>query len=121
MLFMGQELLADEPVERYARLRHVDSMGRARSRRQDTRHFLRFMRELIGLRRQHRHCEEKAARSIMCMTKDRVWRSSAGSRRGRRCCGGLFINENTLYNYAIGFTTAGRWREVFNSDVYDNG
>ena len=30
------------------------------------------------------------------------------------------LNENTLYNYAIGFTAAGRWREVFNSDVYDN-
>jgi len=32
------------------------------------------------------------------------------------------LNENTFYNhsYALGFPVEGRWREVFNSDVYDN-
>ena len=29
------------------------------------------------------------------------------------------LSENTLHNYAIGFPGSGRWREVFNSDVYD--
>jgi 1,4-alpha-glucan branching enzyme len=28
--------------------------------------------------------------------------------------------EDTWYNYGIGFPFAGPWREVFNSDVYDN-
>jgi len=30
------------------------------------------------------------------------------------------LAENTWYDYAIGFPFAGPWREVFNSDVYDN-
>jgi 1,4-alpha-glucan branching enzyme len=30
------------------------------------------------------------------------------------------LAENTWYNYGIGFPFAGLWREVFNSDVYDN-
>jgi 1,4-alpha-glucan branching enzyme len=30
------------------------------------------------------------------------------------------LNEKTWYDYGIGFPFAGPWREVFNSDVYDN-
>lgn len=30
------------------------------------------------------------------------------------------LAEDTWYNYGIGFPFAGPWREVFNSDVYDN-
>jgi 1,4-alpha-glucan branching enzyme len=30
------------------------------------------------------------------------------------------LSENTWYGYGIGFPLAGAWREVFNSDVYDN-
>ena len=30
------------------------------------------------------------------------------------------LAENTWYDYAIGFPFSGPWREVFNSDVYDN-
>ena len=30
------------------------------------------------------------------------------------------LNDTTFYNYWIGFPTAGRWLEVFNTDVYDN-
>jgi len=30
------------------------------------------------------------------------------------------LSESTWYNYGIGFPSAGTWREVFNSDVYDN-
>jgi 1,4-alpha-glucan branching enzyme len=28
--------------------------------------------------------------------------------------------EDTWYNYGIGFPFAGPWRDVFNTDVYDN-
>jgi hypothetical protein len=30
------------------------------------------------------------------------------------------LNENTWHDYGIGFPQAGRWLEIFNSDVYDN-
>jgi 1,4-alpha-glucan branching enzyme len=30
------------------------------------------------------------------------------------------LSESTLWGYRVGFPSAGRWVEVFNSDVYDN-
>jgi 1,4-alpha-glucan branching enzyme len=30
------------------------------------------------------------------------------------------LNDQSLFNYAVGFPRAGRWAELFNSDVYDN-
>jgi len=30
------------------------------------------------------------------------------------------LNDTTMYNYDVGFPSAGHWVEVFNSDVYDN-
>ena len=30
------------------------------------------------------------------------------------------LREETWHGYKIGFPRAGRWQEVFNSDVYDN-
>jgi 1,4-alpha-glucan branching enzyme len=30
------------------------------------------------------------------------------------------LSEETWYSYRLGFPRAGRWREIFNSDVYDN-
>jgi 1,4-alpha-glucan branching enzyme len=30
------------------------------------------------------------------------------------------LNEKNWYNYQIGFPSGGCWKEVFNSDVYDN-
>lgn len=32
----------------------------------------------------------------------------------------LTFSESTLHGYELGFPQSGRWREVFNSDVYDN-
>jgi 1,4-alpha-glucan branching enzyme len=29
------------------------------------------------------------------------------------------LNEQTFYDYSLGFPQEGHWREVFNSDVYD--
>jgi 1,4-alpha-glucan branching enzyme len=30
------------------------------------------------------------------------------------------LSESTWWGYRVGFPSAGRWIEVFNSDVYDN-
>ena len=30
------------------------------------------------------------------------------------------LNDQTFYEYAIGFPRGGLWRELMNSDVYDN-
>jgi 1,4-alpha-glucan branching enzyme len=64
------------------------------------------------------------------------WRARAGDPRSRRqsrarlpaldrrrrphARGGGELNETTWYGYRLGFPGAGRWRELFNSDVYDH-
>ena len=30
------------------------------------------------------------------------------------------LNENARYHYKLGFPSAGSWKEVFNSDAYDD-
>jgi 1,4-alpha-glucan branching enzyme len=30
------------------------------------------------------------------------------------------LAEDTWYNYAVGFPNGGAWKEIFNSDLYDN-
>ena len=108
-------------VERYARRRHVDTLGCARSRRQDIADFLRFTRELIGVRRQYPALRGEGCAIIHVHDDNRVlafqrWVEG----QGRDVVVVCSLNENTFQNYAIGFPGSGRWREVFNSDVYDN-
>ena len=83
--------------------------------------FLRFTRELIGLRRLYPALRGEGCAIIHVHDQNRVlafqrWVEGAGGDVVVVCC----LNENTLHNYAIGFPAAGRWCEVFNSDVYDN-
>jgi len=40
--------------------------------------------------------------------------------RGRDVLVIASLNDTTMYNYDVGFPSAGHWVEVFNSDVYDN-
>jgi 1,4-alpha-glucan branching enzyme len=121
MLFMGQELLADEPWSDTPGTGTSIPWAALEAGDKTLADFLRFMRELIGLRRQHPALRGEGCAINHVHDQNRVlafqrWVEGAGADVVVVCS----LNENTLYNYAIGFTTAGRWREVFNSDVYDN-
>ena len=121
LLFMGQEILEDKPWSDtpssdtsiwWAGLDGGDkSMG----------DFLRFTRELIGLRRSHPALRGEGCAIIHVHDQNRVlafqrWVEGVGDDVMVVCS----LSETTWYNYDIGFPITGQWLEVFNSDVYDN-
>ena len=83
--------------------------------------FLRFARELIGVRRQYPALRGEGCAIIHVHDDNRAlafqrWVEG----QGRDVVVVCSLSENTFQNYAIGFPGLGRWREVFNSDVYDS-
>jgi 1,4-alpha-glucan branching enzyme len=121
MLFMGQEMLADKTWSDtpspdtsidWAPLDGGDKI---------VTDFLRFARELIGVRRNYPALRGEGYAVIHVHDVNRVlafqrWVEGAGCDVVVVCS----LNERTLHNYDIGFPAAGHWREVFNSDAYDN-
>jgi 1,4-alpha-glucan branching enzyme len=121
MLFMGQEILEDkywsDSPDYYA-----DSLiwwdGLASDRRM--RDHLRFMRDLIGVRRAHPALMGDRIRVFHVNNDNRViafhrWVDGAGS----DVVVVVSFNESTWYSYEIGFPRGGLWREIFNSDLYE--
>jgi 1,4-alpha-glucan branching enzyme len=120
MLFMGQEMLASKPWSDtpsadteidWAALDRGDEVMAG---------FLRFARDLIGLRLAMPGLRGEGCAVIHVHDDNRVlafqrWVEGDGGDVVVVCS----LNESPLRNYAIGFPTRGRWREVFNSDIYD--
>jgi 1,4-alpha-glucan branching enzyme len=84
------------------------------------RDFLRFTRELIRLRFEFPALRGEGYAPVHVHDENRVlafqrWIPGEG---GDVVVVVSFANE-TKYGYEIGFPGAGRWREVFNSDVYE--
>ncbi len=120
LIFMGQEFLEDKPwsdTPNSANLLWWQGLDSDKTMSD----FLRFTRELIGLRRsQPALCGEGCA-IIHVHDQNRVlafhrWVEGIG----RDVVVVASLNENNWYNYQVGFPGGGRWAEVFNSDVYDN-
>ena len=83
--------------------------------------YLRFCRELIALRRHQPALRSDAMNVFHVHDQNRViafQRWVVGS--GRDVVVAATLNESTYWGYALGFPGPGNWREVFNSDVYDN-
>jgi 1,4-alpha-glucan branching enzyme len=122
MLFMGQEFLEDKPwtddIEAHPELRlYWDGLSAPDSTMRD---FLRFTREAIALRRQYPALSAEGYALIHAHDDNRVlafqrWVPGAGQ---EVVVAINFANE-AKFGYSIGFPGGGRWREVFNSDVYD--
>jgi 1,4-alpha-glucan branching enzyme len=82
---------------------------------------LRFTQDLIRLRWNHPALRGDQVNAFHVHNENRViayqrWLEGAGA----DVIVVATLAENTWYNYLIGFPYAGSWREVFNSDVYDN-
>jgi 1,4-alpha-glucan branching enzyme len=123
MIFMGQEFLEDkqwsDDVNGHPELR-IFWPG-LESPDGSMRDFLRFTRELIGLRRAYPALRGEGYGRIQVHEQDRVlafqrWVPGAG---GTVVVVASLANE-TKYGYPVGFPVGGTWREVFNSDVYDH-
>jgi 1,4-alpha-glucan branching enzyme len=121
MLFMGQEILEDkywsDSPDFYAdSLIWWDGLG-SDPRMRD---HLRFIRELIRVRRENRALTSDRIRVFHVNNDNRViafhrWVEGAGD----DVVVVASFNESTWYSYGLGFPRAGAWREVFNSDVYE--
>jgi len=121
MLFMGQEILEDkywsDSPDFYA-----DSLiwwdGLATDRRM--RDHLKFIQDLIRVRRAIRALTSDRIRVFHVNNDNRViafhrWVDDVGE----DVVVVASFAESTWYSYALGFPRAGAWREIFNSDVYE--
>jgi 1,4-alpha-glucan branching enzyme len=122
MLFMGQEFLEDkqwsDDVHGHPELR-LFWAGLDSATDSSMRDFLRFTRELIGLRWRHPALCGEGYALIDVHDANRVlafqrWVPGSG---GDVVVVASLANE-TKHGYEIGFPAGGHWREVFNSDVY---
>jgi 1,4-alpha-glucan branching enzyme len=123
MLFMGQEFLEDKQWSDDLSF-HPELLlywaGLALGDKQMLDH-LRFMGELIALRRREPALTGQGFRVVHAHDENRVlafhrWADGAGG----DAIVVLHLGNNTRYGYRIGFPDGGTWREVFNSDVYEN-
>ena len=123
MLFMGQEFLEDkqwsDDVKGHPELRiYWDGLNATDPAMRD---FLRFTRELIQLRWQLPALRDEGFRVVHVHDANRVLafhRWVPGE--GHDVMVVLNLANFNRYGYRLGFPTGGNWREVFNSDVYDN-
>ena len=122
MLFMGQEILEDKPWHDDIRfwsqfLIWWDGLSSDPAMRD----FLRFVKDLIRLRRRHPALSAEGVRIPQVHEGDRVivmhrWVEGAG----RDVVVVASLNETTLDGYSVEMPHAGYWHEVFNSDAYDH-
>jgi 1,4-alpha-glucan branching enzyme len=127
-LFMGQEFLEDKqwcPDPRTAD--HLiwwdglaeDATGKATD--PNMADHLRFTQDAIRLRNSHPALRAEGLNVFYTSDADRViafQRWVEGS--GQDVVIVASLNESTWWNYQLGFPSAGRWIEVFNSDAYDS-
>jgi 1,4-alpha-glucan branching enzyme len=123
MLFMGQEFMEDK--------QWTDDLGSHPELQLSwdgltgpdptMRDFLRFTRDLIGLRWQLPALRGEGFRVVHAHDDNRVLsfhRWVPGE--GHDVIVVVSLADFNRYDYRIGFPAGGSWRETFNSDVYDN-
>ena len=121
-LFMGQEFLEDknwsDNPERWGEtLIWWDGLARDRAMRDH----LACTRDLIRLRRTEPALSSESINAFHAHNENRViafhrWVENVGA----DIVVVASLNESTLWDYRLGFPRPGFWREVFNSDYYDN-
>jgi len=121
MIFMGEEFLEDKPWSDDAGAGHnIWWDGLSGSNKAMVDH-LRFTSDFIALRRSQPALRGEGLNVFHVHDQNRVlafqrWVEG----EGRDVVVIASLNESTHWSYQVGFPSAGRWLEVFNSDVYDN-
>jgi 1,4-alpha-glucan branching enzyme len=121
MIFMGQEILEDKQWDDTPVTSDLIYWQGLNSGDKSMVDFLRFTQDLVSLRRRLPALRGEGVHVIFVSDNDRVLafqRWVEGS--GQDVVVVASLNESTYYNYQIGFPGPGRWKEVFNSDIYDN-
>jgi 1,4-alpha-glucan branching enzyme len=121
MIFMGQEILEDKQWDDTPATSDLIYWEGLNSGDKSMVDFLRFTQDLVSLRRRLPALRGEGVHVIFVSDNDRVLafqRWVEGS--GQDVVVAASLNESTYYNYQIGFPSPGPWKEVFNSDIYDN-
>jgi 1,4-alpha-glucan branching enzyme len=121
MLFMGGEFLEDKRWSDDPAGGGIPSWGPLKGGDKVMNDFLRFVRELLALRRRQPALRGEGLNVFHIHSDNRVlafqrWVEGLG----RDVVVVSSLKETTYYDYRLGFPGSGRWLEVFNSDVYDN-
>lgn len=119
-IFMGQEILEDKQWhDRPSGPNQIWWNGLE----QDTAmaDFLKFTQALLGLRDQHPALRASGFNAFHTHNDNRIlayhrWIEG----EGKDLVIVVSLKESTYDSYELGFPVPGRWREVFNSDVYDH-
>jgi 1,4-alpha-glucan branching enzyme len=126
MLFMGQEFLEDkqwsDDFANRALLLHWAGLDALDKQMLD---HVRFTRELIGLRWREPALRGQGLRVVHAHDRNRVlafhrWTEGESQGAGRDVIVVAHLATFNRFGYRIGFPGAGEWREVFNSDVYED-
>ncbi len=123
MLFMGQEFLEDKQWSDNSGFHHnllLHWDGLEDGDRQMVDH-LRFTRELLQLRWSHPGLRGQGFRVVHAHNENRVlafhrWVEQVGD----DVLVVVHLAPFNRFGYRIGFPAAGEWREIFNSDVFEN-
>ncbi|HET8674945.1 MAG TPA: alpha-amylase family glycosyl hydrolase [Blastocatellia bacterium] len=123
MLFMGQEFLEDKQWSdnfEFHKNLLLHWAGLDQGDKQMLDH-VRFTRELLGLRREHPALRGQGFRVVHADDQNRVlafqrWVEG----EGRDVIVVAHLSTFNRTGYRIGFPVGGEWREIFNSDVYEN-
>jgi 1,4-alpha-glucan branching enzyme len=120
MLFMGQEMLEtkkwhDSRQEQY--LIWWDGLDNGVKKVSD---FTRFVRELIALRKALRVLREGSIHTYHVHNDNRILGFRRGMENEREIVVVASFNDNVFDRYEMGFPQSGGWREIFNSDAYEN-
>jgi len=123
MLFMGQEFLeekqwADDYQTHAGLLLNWDGVD---SNDKQMKDHIRFVSELIRLRWKYPALRGNGFQVITSHNQNRVlafqrWDTESGN----VVVVVIHLSTFTKFNYRIGFPFVGKWKEVFNSDVYEN-
>jgi 1,4-alpha-glucan branching enzyme len=123
MLFMGQEFLEDKQWSdnfafHQALLLHWAGLDNGDKQMLD---HVRFTRELVGLRWQYPALRGQGFRVVHSHDQNRVlafhrWVEG----EGHDVMVVVHLATFHRFGYRIGFPSGGEWREIFNSDVYEN-
>jgi 1,4-alpha-glucan branching enzyme len=121
MIFMGQEILedrfwSDNPGYFTDTLVGWQDLATQAERKQH----LRFMQDLLKLRRERPGLTGRYAKAYQVHDIDRVLVLLRGTGNSEDDVVVVFsLNESTFYGYEIGLPARGTWYELLNSDTYD--
>lgn len=121
MIFMGQEILehrywSDNPGYYADALVHWQELPQQPERQAH----LRFMQDLLALRRERPGLTGRISRAYQVHDLDRILVLLRGTGNSDDDIVVVFsLNESTHHQYPIGMPAGGTWYEVFNGDAYD--